>query len=54
MYLSAMADVPNIAVGDVFGGCVFNLAILIVPDRMLWRIPSRDAPNAKQPGQEEP
>jgi cation:H+ antiporter len=26
------ADAPNIAVGDVFGSCVFNLAILIVVD----------------------
>jgi cation:H+ antiporter len=27
-----VADVPNIAVGDVMGSCVFNLAILIVLD----------------------
>lgn len=27
-----LANVPNIAVGDVFGSCVFNLAILIVLD----------------------
>jgi len=27
-----VADVPNIAVGDVLGSCVFNLAILIVLD----------------------
>jgi cation:H+ antiporter len=27
-----IADVPDIAVGDVFGSCVFNLAILIVLD----------------------
>lgn len=26
------ADVPNIAVGDVFGSCVFNLMILVVLD----------------------
>jgi len=30
-----MADVPNIAVGDVFGSCVFNLTILVVLDFML-------------------
>ncbi|MBI5435525.1 MAG: sodium:calcium antiporter [Nitrosomonadales bacterium] len=30
-----LADVPNIAVGDVFGSCVFNLAILIVLDFLL-------------------
>lgn len=29
-----LAGVPNIAVGDVFGSCVFNLAILIVLDFM--------------------
>jgi cation:H+ antiporter len=28
----AVAGAPNIAVGDVFGSCVFNLAILIVVD----------------------
>jgi len=27
-----VADVPNIAVGDVLGSCVFNLAILVVLD----------------------
>lgn len=27
-----LANVPNIAVGDVFGSCVFNLALLIVLD----------------------
>jgi cation:H+ antiporter len=27
-----IADAPNIAVGDVFGSCVFNLAILVVLD----------------------
>jgi cation:H+ antiporter len=27
-----VADVPNVAVGDVLGSCVFNLAILIVLD----------------------
>ncbi len=30
-----LADVPNIAVGDVFGSCVFNLTILIVLDFLL-------------------
>lgn len=30
-----IADVPNIAVGDIFGSCVFNLAILIVLDYLL-------------------
>lgn len=30
-----LADVPNIAVGDVFGSCVFNLSILIVLDFLL-------------------
>lgn len=30
-----LVDVPNIAVGDVFGSCVFNLAILIVLDFLL-------------------
>ena len=30
-----LADVPNIAVGDIFGSCVFNLAILIVLDFLL-------------------
>ena len=30
-----LADVPNIAVGDVFGSCVFNLTILVVLDFML-------------------
>jgi len=29
-----VAGAPNIAVGDVFGSCVFNLAILIVVDLM--------------------
>ena len=29
-----LADVPNIAVGDVFGSCVFNLMILVVLDFM--------------------
>jgi cation:H+ antiporter len=27
-----VADAPNIAVGDVLGSCVFNLAILVVVD----------------------
>ena len=27
-----VADEPNIAVGDVFGSCVFNLLILVVVD----------------------
>lgn len=30
-----LADVPNIAVGDIFGSCVFNLTILVVLDFML-------------------
>ncbi len=30
-----LADVPNIAVGDVFGSCVFNLTILVVLDFLL-------------------
>lgn len=30
-----LADVPNIAIGDVFGSCVFNLLILVVLDFML-------------------
>ncbi|MBI1174606.1 MAG: sodium:calcium antiporter [Sideroxydans sp.] len=30
-----LADVPNIAVGDVFGSCVFNLVILVILDFML-------------------
>ena len=34
-----IADVPEIAVGDVLGSCVFNLAILIVLDLM-----NRDGP----------
>ncbi len=29
-----LADVPNIAVGDVLGSCIFNLAILIILDAM--------------------
>lgn len=29
-----VADAPNIAVGDVLGSCVFNLAILVVLDAM--------------------
>jgi cation:H+ antiporter len=31
----ALAEVPNIAIGDVFGSCVFNLMILVVLDFML-------------------
>lgn len=31
-----MAAAPNIAVGDVMGSCVFNLAILVVVD-LLYR-----------------
>ncbi len=30
-----LADVPNIAVGDVLGSCVFNLAILVVLDFLI-------------------
>jgi cation:H+ antiporter len=30
----AMADAPNIAVGDVFGSCIFNLMILVILDAM--------------------
>jgi cation:H+ antiporter len=30
-----LADVPNIAVGEIFGSCVFNLLILVVLDFML-------------------
>lgn len=30
-----LAQVPNIAVGDIFGSCVFNLVILVVLDFML-------------------
>jgi len=30
-----LADVPNIAVGDIFGSCVFNLTILVVLDFLL-------------------
>ena len=35
----AMWDLPDIAAGDVFGSCVFNLAILIVVDFMLRERP---------------
>ncbi|HQT61494.1 MULTISPECIES: sodium:calcium antiporter [unclassified Acidiphilium] len=31
----SLADAPDTAVGDVFGSCIFNLAILIVLDFML-------------------
>jgi cation:H+ antiporter len=31
----ALADVPDIAVGEIFGSCVFNLLILVVLDFML-------------------
>jgi cation:H+ antiporter len=30
-----LADLPNIAVGEIFGSCVFNLLILVVLDFML-------------------
>lgn len=30
-----LADAPNIAVGDILGSCVFNLAILVVVDSLL-------------------
>lgn len=29
-----LADVPNIAVGDVLGSCIFNLAILVILDAL--------------------
>jgi cation:H+ antiporter len=35
----AMWNLPDIAVGDVFGSCVFNMAILIVVDFMLRERP---------------
>ena len=34
-----IADAPEIAVGDIFGSCVFNLAILAVLDLVSRRVP---------------
>jgi cation:H+ antiporter len=34
-----VADAPNIAVGDVFGSCVFNLLILVAVDFMYREMP---------------
>jgi cation:H+ antiporter len=34
-----VADQPNIAVGDIFGSCVFNLLILVAVDFMYREMP---------------